>query len=49
MLESIKESGDYLRQIRNNVPEKTSAIKQSLDNKSLPKTKEGKIRVGTRT
>jgi len=45
MLKSNKESGDYLRQIRNNIPEKVNVIEQYLDNHSLPKTKDGKIKI----
>lgn len=45
MLKSNKESGDYLKQIRNNIPEKIRVIDQDLNNESLPKTKDGKVRI----
>lgn len=45
MLKPIKESGDYLKQIRNNVSEKIGVIDRDLNKKSLPKTKDGRIRI----
>ncbi|MES2315128.1 MAG: methyltransferase domain-containing protein [Patescibacteria group bacterium] len=45
MFKSGKESGDYLRQIGNSVPEKIGVIEKSLNDSSLPKTADGKIRI----
>jgi ubiquinone/menaquinone biosynthesis C-methylase UbiE len=45
MLKSNKESGDYLKQIRNNVSEKIGVVDQALTNQSLPKTVDGKVRI----
>lgn len=40
-----KESGDYLQQIKNNIPEKTGLIEQAINKKKLPKTQDGIIRI----
>jgi len=40
-----KESGDYLKQIRNNIPEKISLLKRALDSGELPWTADGKMRI----
>lgn len=45
MLQSNKESGDYLMQIKNNTSEKTGIIGQSLENQRLPKTENGATRI----
>jgi ubiquinone/menaquinone biosynthesis C-methylase UbiE len=45
MLKSNKESGDYLRQIGNNVSEKIGIIKNNLDSNVLPRNKDGKIKI----
>lgn len=45
MLKPLKESGDYLGQIRNNTPEKVEIIEQALSDKSLPVAKDGKIKI----
>lgn len=45
MLNSHKESGDYLKQIKNNIPEKVGIIERALNSHSLPKTKDGEIKI----
>lgn len=45
MFKPSKESGDYLNQIRNNIEEKTSVIEHAIETSSLPKDKEGRIKI----
>lgn len=45
MLKSIKESGDYLGQISNNISEKVEILEQEIESRNLPKSPDGKIRI----
>ena len=45
MFEHSKGSGDYLKQIRNNVEEKTGIIEAALGAGTLPRSQDGKLRI----